>query len=218
MIINRDEPVAQRAGTRHAIRARRKADLKGGDMNGTKDTELDQLIDRFGPADEIRMLTGRLAAWSWTIDESGDGIGFARSATGARLHRQAEALLRVRYGNGLRKLVVAPRVCGNRRFHERPDLLEVEHAIGEGWCRWVAVTEFDRISRTTEAGELFASYLRETNTELVVANIALDQPFDLDRSSLDIHALSASVEAERLRRAAGRGVYVQRADHANRDR
>jgi hypothetical protein len=161
------------------------------------------VLELLGLPDGARLLSAGAAAFSWTVEEDGDGIGVARSATRGGLECQVQRLLNLtNEGRRLRTIVVAPNMCGNRRFHERPDLLEVDDAVKVGWCRFVAVTDMDRISREADVGTLFVEYLCEEGVELILASRS-SAPVDLDPLSLEMQLmfLTPSSEHERLRAA-----------------
>jgi hypothetical protein len=140
-----------------------------------------EVVDLLGVPDEVRMVRDRAAAFTWTLDESGEGIAVARSATSGGLAGQVKSLQRLAEGGRkIRKIVVAPDMCGNRRFHERPDLLEVEESIRAGWCKFVAFTGHERISRERDAAILFCQYLREEQVELVLGVGPSSQAVDLE--------------------------------------
>lgn len=146
-------------------------------MKTSSSPVIDELFAWLRPADAIRMHGTDISTLIWTIDEAGDGIALARSATQGGLLEQARELLDADYGDRtLRTLIVAPNTCGNRRFHERPDLLEIEDNVDEGWCKWLAVRQLVNISRTAEAVELFADYLHESNVELIVTSHSSSEP------------------------------------------
>ena len=173
------------------------------------------VLELLGLPDGARLLSDGAAAFSWTLEEDGDGIGVARSATRGGLEGQVQRLLNLTSdGRRLRTIVVAPRMCGNRRFHERPDLLDgcldpgsegygyTNDAVKAGWCRFVAVTDMDRISREADVGTLFVEYLREEGVELILASRS-SAAVDLDPLSLEVQlmSLAPSSEHERLRAA-----------------
>jgi hypothetical protein len=139
------------------------------------------VVELLGVPDEVRMVRDRATAFSWTLDDAGDGIAVARSARSGGLADQVMSLQRLaECGRRIRKIVVAPDMCGNRRFHERPDLLEVEESIRAGWCKFVAFTGHERISRERDAAILFCQYLREEQVELVLGVGPSSQAIDLE--------------------------------------
>jgi hypothetical protein len=161
------------------------------------------VLELLGLPDGARLERDSAAAFSWMFEEDGDGIGIARSAFRSGLEGQIQQLLNLASrGKKLRRLIVAPSLCGNRRFHERPDLLAVDDAVKSGWCRFVAATDLSRISREAAAGTLFVEYLREEGVELILTSWS-SEPVDLHPLSLEMQLLNLipASEYERLRAA-----------------
>jgi hypothetical protein len=162
------------------------------------------VVELLGVPHEVRIVRDRATAFSWTLDEAGDGIAVARSARSGGLAAQVRLLQRLaKRGRKIRKIVVAPDMCGNRRFHERPDLLEVEESIRAGWCKFVAFTDVGRISRERDAAILFCEYLREEQVELVLGLGSRSQAVDLEDEFLIniLFAASARMREDAILRA-----------------
>jgi hypothetical protein len=81
---------------------------------------------------------------------------------------QIDRLLACPDARRIRHIVVAQGVSGNRRFRERADLLGVENAVAGGWCAFVAVDDFARISCLPYVGWRFLDYLERNNVALVL--------------------------------------------------
>ena len=125
------------------------------------------------PKDTITLSDGA-TAWVWEVDPAGTGIAVARSASAALdgVLMQIAALKTFVADRGLkmRALVVSLALNGNRRFHERPDLIAVETAVQAEprRCEFVAFTDMSRISRSPMGLLLFCDFLRQNQTELVL--------------------------------------------------
>jgi hypothetical protein len=171
--------------------------LTSGNPDNALPVEVRELL---GEPGYVRIVRGGSTAHVWQINPTGDAIGVARSATRGGLGAQVQTLLgfaRANAGLRLRQIVVAPMLCGNRRFRERPDLLEVDDAIRAGWCCAVAFTQFDRISRECLNIELYIDYLREMQVKLYLAD-ACEHPVQLDTVSASAW-VNERVELEQIR-------------------
>ena len=155
------------------------------------------LLAALGAPNRLKRLADGSTAHAWTLDPSGDGVALARCAAhdrnGQALMQQVDSLLSAATARGLcvRTLIVANGISGNRRFHERPDLLMVEEEIESG-CGWLGVFDRDRISRALVAWIAFADYLRETDTQLFVGRHGeLIEPADLGGSVVPVETWDA---------------------------
>lgn len=173
--------------------------MKSGDINNARP----KLSNARGEATRSEVLADGTTAWAWTIDPDGCGVAVARSAAA----ESESVLLQVRtlleFGKrnlAVRELVVAVGVGGDRRFHERPDLLAVEAAVlaQPRWCSFVVFTEPSRMTRSPEAELLFLAFLREHNVELLF----VDPPNELAvLTPADIAAQERAQMVARMRRA-----------------
>ena len=108
---------------------------------------------------------------TWCLDAAGDGILFVRSADAASsLVPQAKCLLEAAAASGRRPrlLVAAPGVGGSSPLELRPDLATVAAGVEEGWCRFVACVEADRVARRVLVVEQFLDLLQTAGVELAV--------------------------------------------------
>jgi hypothetical protein len=151
-----------------------------------------ELVERLGTPIGSRVLAGS-AAHLWELDPDGRGIGIVRVA-GAEVDgalAQIEQLLILKeHGPAIRQLVVSIGLSGNRRFHERPDLLLIEESFETqpAWCDFIAMTEPSRISREPVALTSFLSFMAEHDIDLVLATA---------RRRVDPRAVRTSLLAER---------------------
>lgn len=166
-----------------------------------EDTPPIELDQRFGKPAETVVLADGATAWVWDVDPEGDGVAVARSVASAAecVLIQVDQIMEyaARHELTIRQLVVATRLDGNRRFHERPDLMAVEAAIDVSprWCKFVLFTDLHRISRASMGLLLFRGYLREKNVKLIVASIP-----NIDDLQLDVLSAIAAEERNEARK------------------
>ena len=142
------------------------------------------------------------------LSPDGDGILICRiprvdRSSSQRLWNEFGVLLAMIQERGLRPLTVLVTVggSGSQSYAERrrADLGEIEAGAADGRYRWAAYSDFERISRSTEAFERILSSLRDSGIDLYLGRQR--HKIDWTRDAMLLRACGVVVGAEDRRRS-----------------
>ncbi len=130
---------------------------------------------------------------SYPLVAEGDGVLLVRSATsdGVRGQLMVVADMVERHQLEPRFVIVAAGLSGRAPFDERPDLQEIQQALREGWCRWVGISDLNRIARDAQVSASFSDLLQANDARLYAAAFGRALDWNADRPLLKADALSA---------------------------
>jgi DNA invertase Pin-like site-specific DNA recombinase len=172
-----------------------------------------KLIADLGRKCEIYTHDGALVL-VWEINSHGDGIVVARLSDPdqqggeqvlAQVHDQM-AYVAAR-GKTVRYVIVTTDNSGGRSLEARPDMARVVREIRRGACRWISYAKSDRLTRVLLEGEAFTTFLRETDTTLIVCDLGEIDWRTSDKLLLQMMMVVAEAERDSIEARMTAGQY-----------